>query len=119
MSDRILIVARMSDESAIRVRELFAESDRTTLPFDLGVVRRDLYKYQGLYFHHIEFAGEGRPAVADARGRQDFQELSRRLDDYIAPFDPATWRSPADAMADSFYSWSAPGRSGVAGKSSS
>ncbi|MEU4242854.1 TcmI family type II polyketide cyclase [Actinoplanes sp. NPDC026619] len=26
---------------------------------------------------------------------------------YVHPFDPQTWRSPADAMAGRFYSWQA------------
>ena len=35
-----------------------------------------------------------------------FKEISRRLDDYISPYDPATWKSLKDAARE-FYSWDA------------
>ena len=37
-----------------------------------------------------------------------FKEISSRLDAYITPYDPETWRSPKDAQAREFYSWDPP-----------
>ncbi|MGI5196246.1 TcmI family type II polyketide cyclase [Streptomyces sp. CA-288835] len=108
MADRILIVARMEPEKAREVAAVFEASDRTSLPADLGVTRRELFHYHDdLYFHLVEFEGEADRAMAAARVREDFQQLCADLDPLISPYDPATWRSPADAMATSFYRWTA------------
>ncbi|MFE9019453.1 TcmI family type II polyketide cyclase [Streptomyces sp. NPDC007808] len=106
MADRILIVARMAPEKAEEVASIFAASDRTSLPADLGVTRRELFHYHDdLYFHLVEFDGDADRAMAAARVREDFQQLCADLDPLIAPYDPETWRSPADAGATSFYRW--------------
>lgn len=107
MTDQILIVARMEPGDAQTVASLFAASDDTELPRALGVTRRDLFHYRGLYFHRVEFAGDAAAAMAVAREREDFRGLSAELDPFIRPYDPRTWRSPADAMAGRFYSWTA------------
>lgn len=109
MTTSTLIVARIAPDSDEAVAELFRRSDATSLPLDLGVRRRLLYRYHGLYFHHIDFDREPGPAIEQARGRADFRELSDALDAYISPYDPVTWRSPADAAAVSFYSWTRDG----------
>jgi cyclase len=105
VSDRTLIVARLKPGGADGVARLFAESDASELPRALGVVRRHLYQFHGLYFHYVEFAGDARAAVESARGRADFQRLSDDLQDYVMAYDPATWRTPKDAMAEEFYRW--------------
>ncbi len=105
MTDRILIVARLEQGSADEVARLFAASDRTELPHALGVTRRHLFRYRDLYFHYAEFDRDAGDAMATARDRADFRQLSDDLSDHVTPFDPATWRSPADAMARSFYTW--------------
>jgi len=110
--DRILIVARLEPGNEPEVAKLFAASDATELPHLLGVTSRHLYTYQGLYFQHVQFAGDAQRAMAVARPRADFQQLCDDLGGYVTPFDPATWRSPADAMAKPFYAWS-PGNSSV------
>jgi hypothetical protein len=106
MANRLLIVARMDPAHAPEVASLFAASDQGALPEQLGVTQRDLFAYQGLYFHHVTFENDARQAMDQARDRADFQDLSARLSSYISPYDPATWRSPADAMAQRFYHWS-------------
>lgn len=106
MTDRILIVARIKPGSTSDVAALFARSDESELPRALGVRRRDLFQYHDLYFHHVEFDGDARAAMAVAREREDFRGLSVDLDPFISPFDPRTWRGPADAMATRFYGWS-------------
>ncbi|TMR09797.1 TcmI family type II polyketide cyclase [Nonomuraea turkmeniaca] len=105
MTDRSLIVARLEPGAAADVARLFGASDATPLPLELGVVRRHLFQYHDLYFHYVEFDGDARAQVGRARDRADFQRLSADLDRYVKPFDPATWRSPADAMASEFYGW--------------
>jgi hypothetical protein len=106
VADRILIVARMAPEKAEEVAAVFAVSDRTSLPTDLGVTRRELFHYQDdLYFHLVEFEGDADHAMATARVREDFRQLCAALDPLISPYDPETWRSPADAAATSFYRW--------------
>ena len=108
MTNRSLIVARLEPGAAERVARLFAASDAAgDLPRSLGARRRHLFAYQGLYFHYVEFDGSSREAMTAARDRADFRLLSRQLDDYVKPYDPATWRSPADAMASEFYQWTA------------
>ncbi|GLW66206.1 hypothetical protein Arub01_44500 [Actinomadura rubrobrunea] len=105
MSDRTLIVARLKPGGADGVARLFAESDASELPRALGVVRRHLYQFHGLYFHYVEFEGDARAAVERARKRADFQKLSDDLQAYVMAYDPATWRTPKDAMAEEFYRW--------------
>lgn len=109
MPDRILIVARLAPGSAGEVARLFAESDSGELPHVLGVTRRELFTYRDLYFHHVEFSGDADEALRTARGREDFQQLSKELSPYVTPYDPATWRSPADAVAQRFYQWTPTG----------
>lgn len=105
MTHHSLIVARMQPGNAGRVAELFAASDATRLPQSLGVVRRSLYSFGDLYFHHVEFAGPAGEALDRARQRPDFNKLSADLADFVTPYDPQTWRGPKDALAREFYSW--------------
>lgn len=106
MSERILIVARLSPGSAPEVARLFGESDDGELPHALGVRRRELYQYRELYFHVVDFDGPAGQAMEQARDRADFRGLSEELSPHVVPYDPATWRGPADAMATRFYHWS-------------
>jgi hypothetical protein len=107
VTNRSLIVARLEPGGAQDVARLFAASDTGELPHSLGVTRRHLFQYRDLYFHYIEFSGAPGQAMAQARERDDFTLLSKQLEDYVKPYDPATWRSPADAMAQEFYAWTA------------
>lgn len=109
MTSRSLIVARIGADAEADVARLFANSDRTELPDVLGVTRRHLFTYNGLYFHYVEFEGASEQAMAVMRGRPDFEQLSSDLGAYITPYDPETWRSPKDALAREFYSYQ-PGR---------
>ena len=109
MADRSLIVARIDPADAPHIARLFAESDSTELPHVLGVRSRHLFHYQDLYFHLVEFGGDRHEALRRAAGRSDFRALSDALGPYARAYDPRTWRSPADAMATQFYSWSPAG----------
>lgn len=101
----MLIVAKMKAESAAAVSELFGESDAGDLPHALGVRSRHLFHYGPLYFHFVEFEGSRQQSMQLAGTRPDFRVLCERLAHFVTPYDPATWRSPADAMATRFYSW--------------
>ncbi|MGW0826077.1 TcmI family type II polyketide cyclase [Streptomyces sp. NPDC002845] len=103
-----LIVARMELGSAQDVVRLFTEFDATEMPHRMGTRRRQLYSYKGLYFHLQDFETEdGGERIEQAKTDPRFIGISEDLKPFIDPYDPATWRSPADAMAQRFYHWSA------------
>jgi cyclase len=106
MSHQTLIVARMDPTDADAVAQIFAESDAGALPGRLGVTRRSLFNFHGLYFHLIEAEKPVAPALDRVRSHEDFISMNTRLAHHISPFDPQTWRGPADAMAHQFYRWS-------------
>jgi len=103
-----LIVARMEPHSAADVAGLFTAFDDTEMPHRMGTRRRQLFSYRGLYFHLQDFDGEDGPERIDEAKTDDrFVAISTDLKPFIGAYDPATWRSPADAMAERFYDWTA------------
>lgn len=104
---RTLIVARMNPADAAAVAATFAESDAGELPAIVGVTRRELFRFHGLYFHLIEAPADIRNNVRDVHSNPLFVDVNTKLEKYITAYDPETWRSPRDAMAQSFYSWTA------------
>jgi cyclase len=103
-----LIVARMDSSLSGSVAALFDRFDATDMPHRMGTRRRQLFSYQGLYFHLQDFEGDdGATRIEDAKGDERFVRISDDLRPFIVPYDPQTWRSPADAMAKRFYSWEA------------
>jgi cyclase len=102
---RSLIVARIRPGAETEVARIFAESDATSLPHDLGVRERALYSLRDLYVHLVEFDDEVDEVLPRAQQHPGFADISDRLRPYISPYDPATWRSPKDAAARQFYSW--------------
>jgi cyclase len=103
-----LIVARMNATASDAVAEQFAGLDATDLPHRMGTRRRQLFSYRGLYFHLQDFERDnGGELIERARTDPRFVRISADLRPLIEAYDPATWRSPADAMATRFYSWEA------------
>ncbi|MEV5509250.1 TcmI family type II polyketide cyclase [Streptomyces orinoci] len=101
-----LIVARMAPGSADEVARLFGEFDKSEMPGLMGTRRRQLFSYQGLYFHLQDFDSDnGGEAIEEARTNPLFVNISEDLKAHIEAYDPDTWRSPADAMARRFYYW--------------
>lgn len=89
------------------VARIFADFDRTDMPTQMGTLRRQLFSYRGLYFHLQDFTSDdGGAAIEKAKTQPRFVQVSADLKPYIDAYDPATWRSPADAMAQRFYDWS-------------
>ncbi|MFD4972657.1 TcmI family type II polyketide cyclase [Streptomyces sp. NPDC002405] len=104
-----LIVARMAPGSSADVAKLFAEFDATDMPHRMGTRRRQLFAFNGLYFHLQDFDEDnGGELIQGAKDDPRFVRISDDLKPFIDPYDPATWRSPADAMAQRFYRWDAP-----------
>ncbi|WP_329595759.1 TcmI family type II polyketide cyclase (plasmid) [Streptomyces sp. NBC_01005] len=103
-----LIVARLEPGASTDVARLFADFDATEMPHRMGTRRRQLFSYQGLYFHLQDFDEDNGGALIEAaRSDPRFIGISNDLKPFIEAYDPATWRSPADAMASRFYSWEA------------
>ncbi|MFI5662033.1 TcmI family type II polyketide cyclase [Streptomyces sp. NPDC051684] len=101
-----LIVARMDSGSSADVARLFKDFDESDMPHRMGTRRRQLFMFNGLYFHLQDFEDEqGGERIEEAKTDPRFVRISRDLDPFIDAYDPATWRSPADAMARRFYSW--------------
>jgi cyclase len=106
-----LIVGRMKGpESSVEVARLFDTFDQTDMPYLMGTKRRELFTYRGLYIHMQDFdATDGGSRIEGAKADPRFIQISAELQAYLAAYDPATWRSPADAMATRFYHWEASG----------
>ncbi|POX55039.1 TcmI family type II polyketide cyclase [Streptomyces sp. Ru71] len=103
-----LIVARMELGSADDVARLFREFDATEMPHVMGTRRRQLFAYRGLYFHLQDFDdNDGGERIETAKSDPRFVAISEDLKPHIEAYDPATWRSPADALAHRFYQWNA------------
>ncbi|WP_329366381.1 TcmI family type II polyketide cyclase [Streptomyces sp. NBC_01483] len=103
-----LIVARMDPGSSVDVAKIFGDFDGTEMPHRMGTRRRQLFQYRGLYFHLQDFdADNGGELIQHARRDPRFIQISEDLKPFIEAYDPATWRSPADAMATRFYNWEA------------
>jgi cyclase len=108
-----LIVARMEPSSVDAVRRIFAEFDRGDMPHLMGTRRRQLFTFKGLYFHLQEFDDDdGRERIEGAKQDPRFVRVSEDLKAHIAAYDPASWKSPADAMAERFYAWDPDARAG-------
>jgi cyclase len=104
---RGLIVARIKRGSEDEVARIFAESDESDLPQLAGVKHRSLFVLDDIYVHYVETGEDFEAAVDEIRDHPLFKDISKRLDAYISPYDPETWRSPKDATAREFYSWDA------------
>jgi cyclase len=105
VTKRTLIVARMRPDDAPAVAQIFGESDAGELPHLVGVNRRDLFYFHGLYFHLVESRHDLDTALSSVRSGPLFADVNSKLAKYVSAFDPSTWRTPRDAMAQPFYSW--------------
>ena len=108
MVKRGVIVARIKPGSEEKVAAIFAASDATELPVLAAVRHRSLFVLEDIYVHLVEMDEEVDRSVAAVRDHPLFKEISRKLEPYIQPYNPKTWRSPKDATAREFYTWDAP-----------
>jgi cyclase len=102
---RTLIVARLKPEDTEPVAKIFAESDATELPEMVGVTRRSLFIFHGLYFHLVEADDDIRKPLYKSREHPLFVDVNTKLAEYMRPYSP-DWKEPKDSMAQQFYSWS-------------
>lgn len=103
-----LIVARMEPQNDKAVARLFADFDAGEMPHLMGTRRRQLFHFRGLYFHLQDFdSDDGGEAIEAAKRHPSFVQISNDLKEFITAYDPETWRSPKDAMAQRFYDWRA------------
>jgi cyclase len=107
---RSIIVARIRPNMQESVAKVFAESDATSLPHDLGVVRRSLYSLNDVYLHVIDMTNEPGETLRKAAKMPGFKEISLNLRPYVHAYDEENWRTPQDALAKEFYQWEAPAR---------
>lgn len=101
-----MIIARMAPTDADAVASVFGRYDATPMPYEIGVQRRSLYQFHGIYVHLIDFDRPAQEAMKIAQSLPDFRAVSQDLRPYIEAYDP-DWRSPQDAMARRFYHWTA------------
>ncbi len=102
---RGLIIAKIKPGKEAEVSQIFADSDQTELPTLAGVRHRSLFVLEDIYVHYVETDADFELAVDEVRDNPLFREISKRLDEYITPYNPETWRSPKDATAREFYTW--------------
>jgi cyclase len=105
--NRVLIVARMAEQAAGKVADLWRESDATDLPYLVGVRSRSIFQFHGLYFHLIESETPVGGRIENVRSHPLFDDVNTKLAEFVKAYDPETWRAPKDAMAQQFYSWQA------------
>ncbi len=101
---RTMIVAKIAPGAHDDVARIFAESDATDLPHAIGVRERSLYALGDCYVHLVEFDRPVEQAMAAGVRLPGFSRISEELQPFISPYLP-TWRSPADAQAQRFYTW--------------
>ncbi len=109
-----LIIGRFRPDvpsAEAEVAGLFEAFDRTDMPHRMGTRRRELFTFHGLYVHMQDFddGTNNSKQILDARSDARFVQISADLKAFLEAYDPATWRSPADAMANRFYHWEAQG----------
>ncbi len=103
---RLLVVSRIVPGAQGRVAQIFAESDASELPRLTGVRHRSLYCLHDLCVHLMETTDVDPDVAAGAREHPLYRVVNERLSAHTLPYLP-TWRSPRDAVAGCFYSWSA------------
>ena len=108
MVKRGLIVARIKPGAEEKVAEIFGESDETDLPIMTGVRHRSLFVLEDIYIHLVEMDEDFTRTVDNVREHDLFRDISKKLEPYIQPYNPATWKSPKDATAREFYTWDRP-----------
>lgn len=104
----MIIVARINANAHQDVARVFADSDATSLPHDLGVRQRSLYALADCYLHVVDFREDATRSLDRATELPGFRQISQNLRPYIRAYDEATWKKPQDAVAKEFYRWTAP-----------
>ena len=99
-----MIIAKMAPADADDVAAVFSRHDATSMPREIGVRHRSLFRFHGIYVHLIGFDRPAPEAMQVAQSLPAFRAVSEDLKPYIEAYDP-NWREPRDAMAQRFYHW--------------
>jgi cyclase len=105
-----VIVQRMKPGTEEDIARVFTESDAGGLPTETGVTGRWLYSMEDVFVHVLE-----QDTVKAAEVRQNhesmrpaFAKVMADLAPYVSPYDPETWQTPRDSVAQVFHRWTAP-----------
>ena len=109
LMQQIMIVAKMRAQDAPTVAEIFARSHATSMPHEIGVTSRMLYRFHEIYVHVIDLGCPAVEAMQTAQGLPSLRAVSEELKPFIEAYD-ANWHSACDAMAIRFNHWVPPSR---------
>jgi hypothetical protein len=107
---RVLFIDRMNPQDADEVARIWKAHDATGLPEEIGVARRQLYRFHGLYVHLVEARDDVDDDLTDrifaARGAREFVETRDALARFLTPYSPEFQNLKA-TRAEEFYRWQA------------
>lgn len=107
---RVLFVDRMAAADAERVADVWTAHDRTDLPREIGVTRRVLFGFHGLYLHLVEadggLDGDLYDRIAEQKDNPLYHDVRNRLSPLLEPFSPE-FRTLRETRAQEFYRWNA------------
>ena len=107
---RVVFIDRMNPSDAGEVAKIWTAHDATPLPRVIGVHRRSLYRFHGLYIHMVEAAddvpGSLTDRIYDARTAPEFLQARDALEGFLRPY-MADSRTLRDTEAEEFYRWQA------------
>ncbi|MER7770500.1 TcmI family type II polyketide cyclase [Kitasatospora sp. NPDC096140] len=107
---RVLFIDRMNPHDADEVARIWQAHDATGLPEEIGVARRQLYRFHGLYVHLVEGRSDLTDDLTDrilaARGAREFIETRDELGRFLTPYSPE-FRNLTATRAEEFYHWQA------------
>jgi cyclase len=106
MSNRTLLIARIDPKDGPTVADIFAKHDSTDLPRTLGLTRRTLFHYRGLYLHLVESEGDLLGKLREVRDNPLYTSIDSELAPYIPRYEPGI-TSLGQSRAEAFYTWTA------------
>ncbi|MER6386321.1 TcmI family type II polyketide cyclase [Streptomyces sp. NPDC001250] len=102
----MVTVSKMDRNSIPEVSRLMAEFDSTEIPGLIGLHRRQLFIHHDISVHLYDFVEKSDPAALEkVKSDPRMAQLSIDLQPFVAPYEPETWKSPADSAASCFYGW--------------
>ncbi|MGW2649796.1 TcmI family type II polyketide cyclase [Streptomyces sp. NPDC001393] len=107
---RVLFIDRMHPQDADAVAKIWKAHDATGLPQEIGVARRHLFRFHGLYVHMVEARDDVDDDLTDrifaARDEREFVETRDALARFLTPYSPEL-RNLKATRAEEFYRWQA------------
>jgi cyclase len=101
-----LMIRRIDPRDVPEVARIFGQHDQETdLPQRIGVQRRELYQYHGIYLHLVQSDFDFVQRLYQARTDPQFLHIDEQLRRYLHPYD-ATVPTFEDSHLKPFYTWS-------------